>query len=146
MANYTNIVERAEALIPQTGDLALFTVVGRVQILELIGEVGTVAIGAVANASLLKVNPTVGADVDLCSSLDINGFTVGTLLTITGRVSDPLMSQASGGMVGLLVPLEIPDGVIEMECAANSVTGVIKWTIHYVPLEAHSYVTAVAIP
>lgn len=146
MANYTNIVERAEALVPQTGDLALFTVVGRIELLRIIGEVGTVAIGAVPNASLLKVNPTVGADVDLCAALDINAFTVGTLLSITGNAIDPLQSSVSGGLMDMIAPVEIPSGVIEMECAANSATGVILWTIHYVPLEAHSYVTAVAIP
>lgn len=145
MANYVNIVERATAVLPQTADLGLFTVVGSVELVRIVGEV-TVEIGAFANDTLLKVNPTIGADVDLCAALDVTGDVVGSLYNITGTATDPLVNTVSGAMPDQVTPVIVEDGVIELECAGNSGTGSIKWTLHYVPLDASSYVVAVAIP
>lgn len=146
MANYVNIVERALAALPQTGDLGLFTVVGRVEVVRIVGEVDTTAIGAVPNATLLKVNPTVGATVDLCASFDVNAATVGTMFNITGTAANAMVATVSGAMPDQVTPVVVEDGVIELECAANSGTGTIKWTLHYVPLDASSYVVEVAVP
>lgn len=144
MSTYTNIVERATALLPQAGDLGLFTVVGNVEVVRIVGEVTTV-IETQANATLLKVNPTTGADVDLCAALDITADAVGTLYNITGTLADAMVATTSGAVIDQVTPIVVADGIIELECAAEN-TGSVKWTLHYVPLDANSYVTAVAIP
>ena len=113
-------------------DISLFTVAGgRAAITSLIGEV-TVAVTN-ANAFLIKLNPTVGADNDLCAALDI-GTTdtpVGHLLAITGNPGDAMIR---GGGVGMMTTeILCMEGVIEAE--SNGTDGEITWTLTYVPYD-----------
>lgn len=127
-------VTKAAAILPQTGDGTLFTVSGgRVILASIVGEVTTV-IETQANASLIKINPTVGADVDLCAALDITADAVGTIYTITGTLGDVMAVATSGAIVHQAAPLILAVGVIELECAASN-TGAIKWTLKYLPYD-----------
>ena len=138
----TLVVERAAGALAQSGDLSLFTVSGTVIIKHILGKVTTI-IQNQANATLLKVNPTVGADVDLCAALDIDNDAVGTMYSVTGDFSDAMVEVTSGAIEGeaSLQSFIVTDGVIEMECAASN-TGAIQWTIVYQPLTKGANIVA----
>ncbi len=120
-------------------DVGLFTVAGgRAVITSLVGEV-TVAV-TVANASLIKLNPTVAADTDLCAALDI-GTTdtpVGHLLSITGTAADAMVRGA--GVPMLATEIIVMEGVIEHESAGTD--GEITWTLTYVPYDDGATIVA----
>lgn len=142
------IVERSTAVPPQTADVALFRITsGKIRLLSIIGEV-TVAIGAVANATKLKHNPSgTGSDVDLCATLDITGDAVGQIYSITGTLATALKSTT----LWLVAPaddipaqgLVLAPGDIELDCAGNSVTGSIKWTVEYELVDTAAVLVAV---
>ena len=128
-ADGTSVVARATGALAQTADLSLFTVTGKVEILQIIGEVTTV-VQTQANNTLLKINPTVGADVDLCAALDISADAVGSLYTITGTFANALINTVSGAVPSQASGVVVTAGVIELECAASN-TGSVKWTVVY---------------
>ena len=143
-------VNRAAALIPQTATEALFNVVGgNVLITSIIGEV-TDLIGNVVNTLQLQVNPTVGAAVVLDSgAYNPQAIAVGIMVTPTGNPADILQAGLSlpGGLAGGLLATGInthgqiaPPGTIELTTTADSVTGDMKWQVHYVPLDAGAVV------
>jgi hypothetical protein len=132
-------VERATALPPQTTLDNLFTVVGgRVLLKEIIGEV-TTQIGAVGNNTNLEFNPDDAARGDLCAVLDITGDAVGTLYGITGTAATA-MQEVTVALAQQATPLILKPGVIELHCAGASVTGAIKWTVIYVPIDDGAYI------
>ena len=126
--------QRATGALAQTGDLSLFTVTGRVEVLQIIGEVTTV-VQTQANNTLLKINPTVGADVDICAALDISADAVGSLYTITGTFADALINTVSGAVPSQASGVVLTAGVLELECAASN-TGSVKWTVQYRAIDA----------
>lgn len=129
-----NLVVKATATLPQTGDGTLFTITGgQVEILQLLGEVTTV-IESKATVCKLKLNCAgTGSDVNLCADLDLNADAVGTLYSITGNPNDP-MQDGLWLVAGLSQPILIGPGVIEME-ADSSATGSIGWFVLYRALE-----------
>lgn len=136
-------VDRASDTLPAgpgAGTEALFTVSGgRVLILGLIGEV-TVAIQNQANDTKLTANPTVGTSVDLCAALNIANDELGALYSITGAFTDAMIGGVAGA-VGIPEPFVVPEGTIDLDCAATN-TGEIKWSLWYVPLDAGASVAA----
>lgn len=123
------VAQRVLSTLPASTDLSLFTITGKVELVQIVGEVTTV-IQTQANDTLLKVNPTVGADVDICAALDISADAVGSLYTITGTFADALINTVSGGVPSQAVGVILTAGVLELECAATN-TGAIKWTVVY---------------
>ncbi len=141
MASFTSVpqtVQRATATTPQGTASNLFTVTGRVLIDQIIGEV-TVEIGAGANNTKLVSNPTVGADVDLCAVVDIDGDAVGTLLHITGTVANAMIATTSGAFEAQSNSLMVSAGTIDLNCT-GSTAGSIKWTVIYRALDSGSSV------
>jgi hypothetical protein len=136
-------VEKASELLPQTATQALFSVAGgRVLITALVGEV-TIVVPGVANATKLIFNPTaVGADQDMCATLDITGDAVGELYTISGTVGDAMRSDLLVANPVLQSALCVSEGSIGLNTAGNSVTGDTAWTIVYVPLDDGAYVVS----
>jgi len=133
-------VYRADGVLAQTADLSIFTVTGLVEIISISGKVGTV-IQTQTNASLLKINPTAGADVDLCAALDITAKAAKSWLSITGTAGDALVATPAGAIVKQAVPIIVDAGVIELECAASN-SGTAKWMLQYKPLEPGARVFA----
>jgi len=133
-ANGVTTVTRATWVLAQTADLSIFTVTGRVELISIIGEV-TTAIQNQANATLIKINPTVGADVDLCAALDIDNDAVGTNYSITWTLADAMVATTSGAWVYQANSLLLTAWVVELECAASN-TWSIKWTVQYRPIDA----------
>jgi len=89
------IVLRPVTNLPATTQTPYFTVTGRVLITQLVGEVVGVCNGVATNIKLIS-NPTVGADVDLCSaSASVANNAIGTIYTITGTLADASSSDAT---------------------------------------------------
>lgn len=136
---YLEIAETPKALLAQTGDKTIFTVTGRCVIHSIVGIV-TTAVQNQANNTLLKINPTVGADVDLCAALDIDNKIVGTLFNITGTFANALQTVGSASIIAQAARTVVASGVIELECAANN-SGNVKWVCRWEALDAGSTIT-----
>ena len=136
-------VDRATATLPQGDAGAIFTIAGgKVLMTGIVGEV-TVAIGG-ANATKLTANPTVATagDTDLCATVEIDTCDVGDLLSITGTPTDTLLVAHKGAVQMLLVKgIIMQTGTLDLDCV-GSVTGSVKWTIFYIPIDDGAYVTA----
>jgi hypothetical protein len=139
--NKVSIVERDSKSLPQSGSDSLFKVKGRIIVTFLIGEV-TDVIETQANATKLVVNPTIGANVDLCSTYNISANSVGTMYNLTGTLADALVATVSGAMIGQASSIIITDGTIDLDCVASN-SGAVKWTLHYIPLDNGSNVLSV---
>jgi hypothetical protein len=138
----TRIAERGAAILPATTQTAYFTVTGRVLITQIVGEVTTVFDGTV-NSIKLIANPTVGADVDLCTALVVTSDAAGTLYNIDGTFGNPMYANTSGSAEGQVNPFIVAAGTIDLDATATDTTGATKWTIHYIPLDnGSSIVTA----
>jgi hypothetical protein len=104
---------------------------------RIIGRVIT-AIQAQATTVKMSVKSDALAASDICATLDINGFAVGSLLTIDGTVADAMkgtsgVSDAPQGAA--LVATCVTSGIITTTFGANS-TGAIQWEIQWQPLNA----------
>ena len=133
-------VERVTNSIPQSTQGVLFTVTGRVKIVDIIGEV-TSQIQNQPNNIKLIANPTVGADVDLCVTVDIDNDTVGTLYSLSGTFANAMIKTTSGAFEGQANRFAVANGTLDLSCSASS-TGAIKWTVLYKPLDAGSEIVA----
>jgi hypothetical protein len=123
-----------------TTGLNLFTVTGgRVLVTQILGEVTTIIETKTVNLKL-TADPTTGTTNDLCANLDMTASEVGSLLSITGTVGDPLIKGSSGAVKGQLAPVVVAVGAIEAT-VGDTHTGSIKWSLWYVPLDDGAYVT-----
>ena len=117
---------------------ALFTVAGgRVKITDIVLEVSVAAVDAGASATKLISNPTVGTDMDLCATLDIDADENGTLYSITGTVGDAMTGGSGGGAQGMANGIIVAEGTIDILSAADSGTGgaLLGATIEYIPVD-----------
>jgi len=137
----TRVVERPTSVLPQGTQADYFAVTGRVIVTQIVGEVTAVIEGGANNMKLIS-NPSVGADVDLCTAVDIDSDVVGTMYGITGTVTDAMISPTSGAFTAQDKGLVVANGTIDLHCTGSK-TGEIKWTLHYIPLDSGSIVTAV---
>lgn len=125
-------VTRATGNIPQTLQVAIFTISGAIQLISIVGRITTV-IGGAVNLRLVA-NPTVGADTDICANADINAQPAGTILTITGTLATALQISANeGALPDCLNPVVIQGGTLDAATDASR-TGQIEWTLMYIPI------------
>lgn len=137
-ASGTYKVNRATAALPATAASAIFTVTGRIKLIDIKGVVTTI-IQTQANNTKLIANPTVGADVDMCAVNDITADAVGTVYSITGTLANAMVATTSGAGVFQAAPLTVEAGTIDLSCAATN-TGSVKWYIEYLPLDPFAQV------
>lgn len=138
------VVTKAAAALPQTTSAAIFTVTGNVVLKRIVGNI-TVAVGAVPNATKLKVNSTgVGATTDICGTLDINNKVADTRLEITGTFANAMVATVDVPLALVQAAnIVIPPGTIEVDCAgSDGGGGRVKWSATYVPLEAGAQIVA----
>lgn len=122
----------------------LFNITGRVQILSLTGKVTTV-IQAQATTIKLSWRADALAVEDLCTTLDINGFLVGSLLGLTGAYGDAMQGvtgKASKPPMTPVVMVVVTTGIITVTFGAAS-TGAIVWDLLWIPLSTTGSVVAV---
>lgn len=137
-------VERATAALPQTALGNIFTVSGgRVAITSVTGEVTTV-LGAGANSLTIGYAPTVGTgDPTVLGAGPVSLLTapVGTHIGANpgGDVFVDLATQA--GVPLPVAPLLVDAGSVTIT-TAGSVTGSVKWTLTYIPMDDAATVVA----
>ena len=135
-------VTRAAALQPQTGQAAIFNVVGgKVMVTTLVGEV-VVATPATANTLKVTGNPTSGTDVDWSSATSTASKEVGSIITLGVTAGAALVVANAGGGNATLDPYIAQIGTIDLVTTGSAATGTIKWILTYVPVDDGAYVTA----
>lgn len=127
------VTTRPTATLPATTATPYFTCTGKVKIYNIIGEVTTV-VQAQANAIKLIANPTVGADVDLCATVESNAAAVGSLFTITGTLANAMIKTVSAVVPAQASPVIVTAGTIDLSTAATN-TGATKWTVVWEPVD-----------
>ena len=139
-ATTPRIVSRATEVLPATTQTPYFTVTGRVLITQIVGEVNTLITATAVDIKLIA-NPTVGADVDLCAALTITDDAVGTMYNITGTFANAMIATTSGAFEAQANAFVVAAGTIDLHTTATNL-GQTKWTLHYIPLDIGSSVTA----
>ena len=135
------IVERAGAVLPASTETPYFTVTGRVLITQIVGEATIIFDGTVNSIKLIS-NPTVGADVDLCTALVVTGDAAGTIYTVTGTLGDAMVATTSWAVQAQVNWILVTDGTIDLDTTATDTTGSSKRTVHFIPLDSNSKVIA----
>lgn len=127
-----------------TAAVPLFRVnVGRIRLLSIIGEVTTV-ISNDATLAKFTGTPTTGTAVDLCAnSASLAQAAVGKLLVITGTLATAMTIANAGGALWQATSHTIAPGTIDITGTVQGVTGAIKFSVWYAPLDAGAYVTAI---
>ncbi|MBM3187093.1 MAG: hypothetical protein FJZ90_00035 [Chloroflexi bacterium] len=138
------VVTRATAALPQTAAAALFTVTGHCLLKRLVGVV-TGQVGAVANATKLRMNSTgAGATTDLCATVEFNAAAVDSQFTITGTFANAMIKTVNlpiATAVDLNVML-VP-GTVDLDCAgSDGGDGRVRWSLVYQPLESGAQIVA----
>lgn len=138
--------ENANDLRALAAAVNMFTVSGGDILLTSIYGKVTADMEDVGTLITLQHTPTAGGAVDMCdASLTLTGDDINTLYHITGAVAVD-MEPSTGIGVGeasfetnmqILVP-----GIISLQVeGVLNADGIIRWSLHYVPLEAASRVT-----
>lgn len=134
-------VNRAAATVPTSAaDQALFTISGgRVIVTSLVGEVTTVVGGTTPSIQLLANPSAAGASVAIASAAVVTADAVGNLYGI-GTVGGILIVLESVTPVG--AAFVVKAGTIDLNTSAADMTGAMKWTLTYVPLDDGATVVA----
>src|SRR5215510_15748996 len=115
--------------IPQSNAVSsLFSVTGKIRIVQIVGEVTTVIAGG-ANNTKLQFKPTGQTAVDLCAVADIGTtpLAVGQLVSVVGPFATAL-STGWAGQGATARPI-ISAGTIDLNCSAAAGTGAFRWTL-----------------
>ena len=145
-------VYKTATLPAATGSVDLFTVTGRVRLVDLVGAIVTPPDGTAATIlARLRHTPATGV-TDMCADIvDIKGWAATRLLLITGAVA---VAMFDGGVTGIQILFsfatnqqELEPGVISLLMTegagpAADITGAIRWTIRYVPMDTDAAIVA----
>ena len=145
-------VYKPATLPAATGSVDLFTVTGRVRLVDLVGSIVTPPAGTAATIlARLRHTPATGV-TDLCADIaDIKGWVATRLLLIDGVVGNAMFD---GGVTGIQILFsfatnqqELEPGIISLLMtegagAAADIVGAIKWTIRYVPMDTDASIVA----
>jgi hypothetical protein len=135
--------------VTKVGDVSssvdgLFTVTGKNIVTLMVGEVTSV----IATTTSLQIISSVGSRT-WCASTEIITELVGTLYVVTGDPDDVLTGNASNVVgtatvkTGLRTDVLVNDNRIDQSINGAG-TGLIEWTLYYMPLEDGAEITAAA--
>lgn len=139
---------RKSGVSPANATTPLFTVTGgKVLVTSIVGVV-TTAMSATVTSLSLSHDPTVGSAGALCAATVVTSDEAGTLYGVSGVAAATLSVQTEGGA-------EVPSaafakagaGVVLAAGALGQVgtavnTGVVEWTVTYVPIDDGASVVA----
>jgi len=126
------------------GTGTIFTFYGGIEIVRVTGLVTTV-IQAQATTAKLSITADALAAVDICATLDINGFAAGSLLEITGTAADAMVGTTAVGVIAPSTQVNpvtavcVASGVITATFGAAS-TGAIRWDLVWRPISGNARV------
>lgn len=118
----------------------LFTITGGpIEVIALVGEIIEAVSGDPCDLKLV-MDPTDGADTDMCTVIDIDGFVIHSWIYLDGTIGNPAVQAIPGTAlplgIGMDIPLVLPPGTIDMNLAnSDPTTGSIVWYLRYKPLK-----------
>lgn len=128
-----------------TGQNAIFSVTGKVLLVDLIGEVAT-TLEAAALTLHFDFDADLGAGGDAAMSVasaDLTGTAAGNLLAMPATAAGALTVTAQGYLkLFPVIGWVLKDGDIDLHASAGN-TGGITWSLWYIPLEDNARVVAV---
>jgi len=145
-ANSAGVVDQVSVTSIKTmvnGD-TIFTVVGDIQIMQLVSECVT-ANDATASTIQYNVVPTVGTATTISgASTTLASVTAGTIVTLVGDAfaTAPIISTTGVGLAQTARGVWCPDGTIKLVMGVGSTTGTWKHYIRYKSLQNGAYVNA----
>ena len=141
--------ERATDTLPQSVREAIFTTLGKVKILNLVGTVTTAIQAQDCNALLFHSSNLAGLSLSgtlttqtIAGAVNINAAKTGSLLTLRGTPLTAGLQLSQAGVVSEpKVALIVQKGKIYLDCSASN-AGSIKWRVDWIPLEPGARVVA----
>ena len=121
----------------------LFNWADSIQILSIVGRITTI-IQSQATTCKISIQADALSAEDMCATLDLNAFAVGTYLGITGTYANALVGVSGKATKAPMTPINatcITSGIITVTYGAGS-SGAIVWELLWVPLNAAGSVTA----
>lgn len=124
--------------LAQSTTNALFQVNGRIELIDIIGEVQTTT-GATVTAKFTNV-PNVGSTTDLCATGNIAALNPSYQIFITGTLANTI--QSTGGSVFLkqAASLILRAGTVQL-ITSQTTTGNVKVRVRYKPLDPGAFVS-----
>lgn len=135
--------ERATAALPAGTSTSLFTVTGRVKLIDIQGLVTTKIQdqACTAQLSVLDTSPTALGSTAICAATSIRNNTTRTLYSITGTFANSLVTSINAAVFQAAPTTLVGPSLIKLQTSATN-TGSVKWRVDYVPLEAGARVFA----
>lgn len=141
-------VKVEKSLSPTAATVPIFTVDGgKVLVTSIIGEVTTV-MSATATSLSLSHDPTVGTAGALAAATVVTSDEAGTLYGVFGVAAAVMSAQSAAGTEVPVAayaqaghPIVLAAGALSQVGTAVN-TGVVKWTLTYIPLDDNASVSA----
>lgn len=125
---------RATAALPAGTTGSIFTVTGKVRLLEIIGVVTTVIQTQACNLKITSTPTAAGLSaVDICANLNVSGNAANSFYSITGTFANALVNS-TGAFVSQAAAIDLPAGTLDLITSATN-TGSVKWFVRYMPLD-----------
>lgn len=148
-ASSTTVMPGLGRRVTKVGDIsgttdALFTVTGKNLVTMMVGEVTSVF----ATTTSLNIKTSTNA-ILITTSTQVTTAAVGTLYMVTGDPDDALNGGATPNVdvafakTGVVAPFMMNDDRID-QIVNGAGTGLVEWTLYYLPLEDSASITSAA--
>jgi hypothetical protein len=126
---------RATAALPASATGSIFTVTGRIKLLDIIGTVTTVIQTQACNLKITNTPTAAGLTAtDICANLNVSANAVNSFYTITGTLANALVNNTAAAAVYQATPVILNAGTLDLITSATN-TGSVKWSCLWVPLD-----------
>lgn len=115
----------------------LFSVNGRVELIDIMGEVVTTS--ATAQTKKLTLTPTVGTATDLCATASTASLAVGGQMTITGTLANAMVTTVQGAFIKQATGLILSAGTLQLITSATT-AGNSKWRLRYKAIDPGAFI------
>lgn len=142
-------VTRADAALPQGTETTYFTVNGTIELLYLVGTVGTV-LGSTPNNLCFNFLPSGGTSAAITGVVEGNAAAAGAKLVVHGPVPTTgalttVMTKITAGGIGSTLGqsgvIILSTGSLKFSAVAST-TGTTSWVLRYRPITAGASVTS----
>lgn len=121
--------------------ITLFKVNGRIDLLDVLGEVVT-TLGAATSGVAFQVIPTVGSTTALCATTDVKNLAIGAQMTITGTPANALIATTQGAITKQAAAMRVKAGYVYFT-TTQTTTGNVRARVHYKPIDPGAFVSPV---
>lgn len=133
------LATKAATAMLTTTTIDLFQVNGRIELLQILGEVVT-SFPTLQTSKFLAL-PDVGSSADLAAAAATGNATVGSQFGITGTLANALINTSLGAVIHQAASVVVKAGKIQWNNIVTS-TGNVKFTVRYKPIDPGAFVSA----